>query len=176
MRLSLPLGVDVLTGRKWPVKFFRKHGRGVEALTRPLMVALYTLLSLTAVEVICIVRLGRVDRDILTAMISIASLIVGATLGVRGVGWRVVRKKVREAEPVLTIDELIRIGKNKLEELMEKVEGAEPEEYVKLMTCIATYLRTNAALLQARDKLSGKAESRIDLAKLLSSLKKLVRV
>ena len=165
-------------GRKWPVRFLKRYERELETLTRPMMVALYTLLTLTVVEAVCIVYLGRVDRDILTAMISIASLIVGAALGVRTVGWRVVKKRrVEETEggPRLTIDDLIEIGRSKLEELMKRAEDAPPEEYVKLMGCIATYLKTNAALIQAREKLSGKGKSRLDLARLLSSLKKLVR-
>ena len=78
-----------------------------------------------------------------------------------------------------SIDELIEIGMSKLAELEQEARAALEEgdrrAYLSTMRVIAVFLRTNASLLAARQKLRGKEKAGLDLATLLSGLGKAVR-
>ena len=84
----------------------------------------------------------------------------------------------RQRKP-LDIDDLIRLGMQKLAELEEEAENALREgdrrAYLSTMRVIAVFLRTNASLLAARQKLRGKEKAGLDLATLLSGLGKAIR-
>jgi len=75
------------------------------------------------------------------------------------------------------IDELIRLGMEKLSELDEEARAALEEGdrrgYLNTMRVIAIFLKTNAGLLLTRQRLKGTGPRRLDLAKLLSSVKKM---
>ena len=168
-------------------RVFKRYERELLVLTRPAMLAFYVFAALVLLEAVIVAVTGRPDDRILTALLTAASLIIGAALGVRvslvearktprKEGLPPVRPGEEEAEEELSIDELIRIGREKLEELLKRVRTAEDvAEYERLMKLIATFLRTNAALIQAREKVSGKAKAGLDLAQLLSSIKKFWR-
>ena len=80
------------------------------------------------------------------------------------------------AEP--DIDDLVALGMAKLAELEEEARAALEEgdrrAYLSTMRVIAVFLRTNAGLLAARQKLKGKERKGLDLASLLSGLKKTI--
>jgi len=75
------------------------------------------------------------------------------------------------------IDELIRLGMEKLSELDEEARSALEEgdkrTYLNTMRVIAVFLKTNAGLLLTRQKLKTTGSKRFDLARLLSSVKKM---
>ncbi len=75
------------------------------------------------------------------------------------------------------IDELIRLGMEKLSELDEEARAALEEgdrrAYLSTMRVFAIFLKTNAGLLLTRRKLKGSGPGRLDLARLLSGVKKL---
>ena len=79
----------------------------------------------------------------------------------------------------LSIDELIKIGMSKLAELEREARAALEEgdrrAYLSTMRVIAVFLRTNAGLLAARQKLRGKEKAGLDLATLLSGLGKAIK-
>ena len=79
----------------------------------------------------------------------------------------------------LSIEELIRIGMSKLAELEREAHAALEEgdrrAYLSTMRVIAVFLRTNASLLAARQKLRGKEKAGLDLATLLSGLGKAIK-
>ena len=75
------------------------------------------------------------------------------------------------------IDELIRLGMEKLSELDEEARAALEEgdrrAYLNTMRVIAVFLKTNASLLLTRQRLKGSGSGRLDLARLLSNVKKI---
>ena len=167
-------------------RVFKRYERELLVLTRPAMLAFYVFVALVLLEAVIVAVTGRPDDRILTALLTAASLIIGAALGVR-VSLVEARKtprkeglpparEVEAEETEFSIDELVRIGREKLEELLKRVQMAEdPVEYERLMKLIATFLRTNATLIQAKEKITGKAKTGLDLAQLLSSIKKFWR-
>lgn len=167
-------------------RVFKRYERELLVLTRPAMLAFYVFAALVLLEAVIVAVTGRPDDRILTALLTAASLIIGAALGVR-VSLVEARKtprkeglpparEVEAEETEFSIDELVRIGREKLEELLKRVRMAEdPVEYERLMKLIATFLRTNATLIQAKEKITGKAKTGLDLAQLLSSIKKFWR-
>jgi len=86
-------------------------------------------------------------------------------------------KRTRKKPCIPDIDELIRFGMEKLLELNREARAALEEEdrraYLNTMRVIAVFLKTNAGLLLTRQKIKGSAQKRIDLARLLSNVKKM---
>ena len=76
------------------------------------------------------------------------------------------------------IDDLIELGMRKLMELDEEARSALEEgnrsAYLSTLRVLALFLKTNASLLATRQKLRGKEKAGLDLARLLSGLKKAI--
>ena len=77
-----------------------------------------------------------------------------------------------------SIDELIELGMAKLMELdkeaREALEEGNRAAYLSTLRVLALFLKTNASLLAAKQKLMGREKATLDLAKILSSMKKVV--